>query len=181
MRSGLQAMLLVGAFAFVPAVQAVAQTQPQSPPAARQPPPGPGTGMGMGKGMGPGMGMGPGHCMGMSDVQLETLKRQLGVTSAQLPHWNAFAEAVRSNMRSMAQAMGHADPARTGQGQARSMPPAALPERIEWHERMMTGRLEALRSVKAPLLRLYGSFTPEQKAKADALMCAPHGMGAAPG
>lgn len=111
-----------------------------------------------------------GGCLAMSDERLETVKRELGITAAQMPRWNAFAEAVRSNARGMGRmgSMGH-----MGAGRAASQQ-ATLPQRLEMHERMMAQHLEALRRVKAPLLSLYDSLTPAQKAKADA-MCGPHG------
>ena len=112
-----------------------------------------------------------GGCLAMSDERLEAAKRDLGVTAAQTPRWNAFAEAVRENARGMGQMMGHMGPSG-----AAGQPDMTLPQRLDLHERMMTQRLDGLRRVKAALLPLYESFTPAQKAKADA-MCGHHGMG----
>jgi hypothetical protein len=117
-------------------------------------------------------GMHGGGCLAMSDERLEAVKRDLGVTSAQMPRWNAFADVVRSNAHEMGKmgsmgSMGHMGP-----GGAAPQHAMTLPQRLDMHERMMTEHLEALRRVKTPLLSFYDSLTPAQKAKADA-MCGP--------
>lgn len=140
----------------------------QPPAEQHQHPPAGGAGMsGM---MPPGMTHG-GVCFAMSDERLGALKRDLGITAGQTPRWNAFAEAVRTNAREMGPMTGGMGRMGAGGGHMASM---SLPQRLDLHERMMAQHLEALRRVKAPLLALYNSFTPDQKAKADA-MCG-HGQ-----
>jgi hypothetical protein len=46
-----------------------------------------------------------------------------------------------------------------------------LPERLQRHEQMMTAHLEALHKVIAAVSPLYDALTPDQKAKADRLLC----------
>lgn len=171
---GLLAMLLVGGSAAAAADQDPHQhgatPQAQAAPAA-QGAPGRSPGM-MGHGM---MDMGAMHCLAFSDQRLASLKAEFAVTGAQQPLWNAFVEAVRANVRSLSQGMAGMGMGQGPAGQSGSsmMASAPLPERLERHERMMTAHLDALRRVRTSLAPLYASFTAEQKAKADRLMCGP--------
>ena len=49
----------------------------------------------------------------------------------------------------------------------------SLPERLERHEAMMSGHLEALRKVRAALAPLYGALSPDQRARLDAMPAHP--------
>jgi hypothetical protein len=52
--------------------------------------------------------------------------------------------------------------------------PSTMPERMQWHDQMMSSRLEALKALRAAAVPLYNALSPEQKQTADALMM---GMG----
>ena len=125
---------------------------------------GPGGGM-MGGGMGRGPMMGMGGMMGDPTERIEGrlafLHAELGITEAQEPAWNAFAEAARNSAASMA-------------GMHRTMMaldgPPPLPERLELMEGMMTARLDAIRRMRAALDPLYEALTPEQRETANAIM-----------
>ena len=116
-------------------------------------------------GMG-GMSMMTGHVEG----RLAFLKTELKITDAQLPLWNAVADAIRANAKSMSEMMSGA---MTGGAQ----PSATLPEKLATREKMLTVHLEALRKLKAAVEPLYASFSDEQKKTADELLMGPMGMG----
>ncbi len=155
-----------------PAPQSIAPTPMPQPPAAA-PTPDPQQG-GMGSWM---MGMMGGTAstgmMGqmMAPARIEGriafLRTELGITAAQQPLWDAFAEALRSNARGMTGMMS------AMQGQMMSGQGAAgttLPQRIEAHEPMLAARLDALRKVGTALDPLYAAFDDAQKRTADQLL-----------
>ena len=113
--------------------------------------------------------------MGLSDERLAAVKAELNLTDAQLPLWNAFVEAVKANAQTMRQGMGMMMQGSGGSHGAQSgygmMMTGPLPERLQRHEQMMTAHLEALRKVIAAVSPLYDALTPDQKAKADRLLC----------
>jgi hypothetical protein len=153
----------------------------------------------MGGGM---MGMGAMSCAGMTADRLAALKGELALTRAQLPLWDAFADAAQGMGRGMGmqQGMGMSQgmPMQPGAGMKQGMPmqPGAgmqqgmgsgqpgmgmmgqagsLPERLDRQETMLTARLDAVHKMKAALTPLYAALTPEQKAKIDAAMCGSQG------
>jgi hypothetical protein len=143
--------------------------------AAQQPSPSPmmqGRNMPMMRGMEqsgamPMMGM-----MGMADHvegRIAFLKAELKITDAQLPQWNAYADALRSN----AQRMTNMRDMQSQSGQPNTM---SAPDRLERMEKMMTTMVEALRTTKTALGPLYAVLNDEQKKVADALLRGPMGM-----
>ena len=125
---------------------------------------------------GPGMQGGAGGMMGMMRMmaghvegRLAFLKTELKITDAQLPLWNAVAEAIRANAKSMSEIMSG--------GMMGGSQTAALPEKLALHEKMMTAHLEALRRLKTAVDPLYAALSPEQKKRADELAMGPMGMG----
>jgi hypothetical protein len=133
----------------------------------------------MGQGM---MGMSGMSCAGTTAPRLAALKADLALTPAQLPLWNAFADAAPSMGQGMGMqgaGMAQGMPMRQGAGmQAGAAQPGmmaqggSLPERLDRHEAILTAHLDALRKVKATLAPLYAALTPEQRAKVDAAsMC----------
>jgi len=110
--------------------------------------------------------MAPEHIEG----RLAFLETELGITEAQRPLWDTFADALRANARGMAAAMADMQ----GMMPAQS---AALPQRIELQERMLAARLDGLRQVNAALQPLYAALDDAQKRTADALvMVGPMGL-----
>jgi hypothetical protein len=116
-------------------------------------------------GMG-GMSMMAGHVEG----RLAFLKTELKITDAQLPLWNAVADAIRANAKSMSEMM-------SGGMMGSSQTTATLPEKLALREKMMTTHLEAFRRLKAAVDPLYAALSPEQKKSADELLIGPMGMG----
>jgi hypothetical protein len=109
-------------------------------------------------GMG-GISMMAGHVEG----RLAFLKTELKITDAQLPLWNAVADAIRANTKTMGGMMGGSQP-------------ATLPDKLALREKMMAAHLEALRKFKAAADPLYAALSDEQKKTADELLIGPMGM-----
>ena len=107
---------------------------------------------------GGGMEMMPGQHV---EGRVAYLKAELGITDAQLPKWNAFADAMRNGAKTMQSAMA----ANMGQGM-----PATAPARSDAMIAMMTARLEAMKSSAAASKALYAVLTDAQKKIADDLM-----------
>ena len=112
-----------------------------------------------------GMGMMAGHVEG----RLAFLKTELKITDAQLPLWNAVADAFRANAKSMGEMMSG--------GMMGSSQTATLPEKLALREKIMTGHLEALRKFKVAIDPLYAALSSEQKKTADELLMGPMEMG----
>ncbi len=144
-----------------------AETSP-TPPAANPAHPMTGAGRGpMGHGMMPrdadGMDMMPGqHIEGRLGFQ----KAELAITEAQLPQWNAFADAQRAAAKAIRAAM-----AATMQAGV----PVTAPARTDAMIAMITARLDAMKSIAAAQKALYAVLTDAQKQVADELMMS--GMG----
>ena len=99
--------------------------------------------------------------------RLAFLKTELKITDAQLPLWNAVADAIRANAKGMG-AM--------AQEMMGNMKAATLPDKLATREKLLTARLEALRKLKAAVDPLYAVFNDEQKKTADELLMGPMGM-----
>jgi hypothetical protein len=99
--------------------------------------------------------------------RLAFLKTELKITDAQLPLWNALADAIRANAKTMGDMPG---------GMMGGAQPATLPDKLAVREKMMTAHLEALRKFKAAVDPLYAALSDEQKKTADELLTGPMGM-----
>lgn len=170
-RKTFASLALILALAAVPAI-----ADDQRPPAAPGPAAGmPGGGMGMGgAGDMPMMGMmqmmGPNGMRMMAEHvegRIAFLKAELKITAAQLPQWNALADAMRDNAKAMQGMMGPM----MGMGQD-----GTLPDRLAASEKQLTARLGAIRKLKAAADPLYTALSGEQKKTADEIMVSPMGM-----
>jgi len=110
-----------------------------------------------------GMAMMTGHVEG----RLAFLETELKITDAQLPLWNAVADAIRADAKTMG---GMAE------GMMGGMQTDTLPEKLAAREKIMTAHLEALRKFKAAVDPLYAALSDEQKKTADELLIGPMGM-----
>jgi hypothetical protein len=155
--------------------QGAKPAKPMTPPAGKQA----GPGMGMGNMMGGNMdhmmrmmqmmdGMMPrdgGRTAMMLGQHIEGRiafqKAELGITDAQLPQWNAFADAMRDGAKSMQAAM--------AANMASGMP-ATVPDRSDAMIAMMTARLESMKKSSAAGKALYAVLSDAQKKSADELM-----------
>ena len=104
---------------------------------------------------------------GHVEGRLAFLKTELKITDAQLPLWNAVADAIRANAKDMG-AM--------AEGMMGSAQAATLPDKLTTREKMLAARLEALRKLKAAVDPLYAALSDEQKKTADELIMGPMGM-----
>jgi hypothetical protein len=108
-------------------------------------------------------GMGPAGMMPLGHVegQIAFYKAELHITDAQLPQWNAFADALRGNAATLQAAM------QEGMQMSGS---AAAPEQMERRITMMSTQLDAMKAMLAVAKPLYAVLTDEQKKTADELM-----------
>lgn len=118
-------------------------------------------------------------CAGMSGMatidrvegRVAFLKAELRITDAQNAAWNAFADALRTNAKSL----GEVRASMMSQAGAAQQ---SLVDRLALQEKWLAARLEGTRAIKSALTNLVGTFSDEQKKTADELL-APHmGMGA---
>ncbi|MEY9494423.1 hypothetical protein ABIF33_003443 [Bradyrhizobium elkanii] len=115
-------------------------------------------------------------CAGMTGMatidriegRIAFLRTELKITDAQSPAWNAFADALRANAKSL------------GEVRSSMMQGGAtqhLTDRLTVQEKWLAARLEGTRAIKSALTNLVGTLSDDQKKTADELL-APHvGMG----
>ena len=116
--------------------------------------------MGMMRQSGGGMGM---ATIDRVEGRIAFLRAELKVTDAQNGAWNAFADALRANAKSLSEV------------RASMMAGAQqnLVDRLALQEKWLTARLEGTRAIKAALQNLVGTLSDDQKETADELL-APH-------
>lgn len=125
-------------------------------------------------------------CGGMGAKRLTALKGRLALTPAQLPLWDAFADARGAMGKGMGMHPGAHAPMATPSGTVAPKGTAmkhagmgmmaqagSLPERLDRHEAMLTAHLDGVRKEKAALSPLYAALTPDQTAKFDAATSCP--------
>lgn len=91
------------------------------------------------------------------------LKAELKITDAQLPQWNTFADALRSDARRRAEMLATMRQAGTSN---------AL-DRLDRTEKMLSAMVETVHSTKAAFGPLYAVLSDEQKKMADSLLREP--------
>ena len=118
-------------------------------------------------------------CGGMSGMatidrvegRIAFLKTELKITDAQSGAWNAFADSLRSNAKSLAEVRASMMP-------PQSPTPRSLIDRLALQEKWLAARLEGTRAIKSALTNLAGTLSDEQKKAADELLTPHMGMGA---
>jgi uncharacterized small protein (DUF1192 family) len=93
--------------------------------------------------------------------RIAVLKAELGITEAQQPQWNAFADALRAQAGKM-QPM-HAQMMQGGM-------PQTWPDRLTFMEHMLSAGLDAVKAMEEPVRALYAVLSPEQQNKANELV-----------
>jgi protein CpxP len=120
---------------------------------------------GRGPGPGPGMRGGGGPPMagmyGDPASYLDGLKARLGITSAQEPAWNAYADTVSGAATQMRAAH---------QSLYEAMGTATWQERRDMMNRMFESRQQAFDTVHTAAQKLLPSLTPEQQTTADGVL-----------
>ena len=119
-----------------------------------------------------GGGAGAGGGMGMATIdhvegRIAFLRAELKITDAQSAAWNAFADALRTNAKSLGEVRSS-----IMSGMAGSEQPS-LVERFALQEKWLSARLEGARAIKSPLVYLMAALSEDQKKLADELL-APH-------
>jgi hypothetical protein len=109
------------------------------------------------------MMMAPGMIQAFAEGKLAFLKSWLNITEAQSGTWTAFADVVRAQAKSLAEAQQKRMPT-PGQ------PELTLPQWIDLHLQTIDEHLAAMKKVKPALDALYQALTPEQRQKADQLI-----------
>jgi hypothetical protein len=196
MKSMTMATLLLAATSTLALAQSPADheahhPQQSAPPAAAQPgPPQTQQGIGSSQGMMGGSGMmnmmsgnmmqmmGSRQC-GMGGLgtidrvegRIAFLRTELKITDKQSAAWNAFADTLRNNAKSLgevrASMMSQAETAQQ-----------SLVDRLTLQEKWLAARLEGARAMKSALINLTGTLSDDQRKTADQLL-APHmGMNA---
>jgi len=118
--------------------------------------------------------MGPGMtAIDRIEGRIAFLRAELNITEAQASAWNAFADAMRTNAKKLAEVrasmMARLD---AGQQQAPTMA-----ERLDQQERSLLARLEGTRALKSAVTNLYGTLSEDQKKTANELLAPQMGMG----
>lgn len=137
-------------------------------------------GAGYGRGLG---GMGPWMMGGMwgasgydedsavefVDGRLAFIKAELKITNNQTAEWNAFADAVRANAKTIN--------ARIRPFYSSDWATKPLPQRLDDQEKVLEARLEAFKRTSAAVKPLYVSLDDAQKKVADVILLGPMGGG----
>jgi len=115
---------------------------------------------------------GPGGGVGMATIdrvegRIAFLRAELKITDAQNAAWNAFADALRANARSLGEIRSSIMSGMAGSAQP------SLVERFALQEKWLAARLEGVRAIKSPLVYLMAALSDDQKKVADELL-APH-------
>jgi hypothetical protein len=109
-----------------------------------------------------------GGMAGHVEGRIAFYKTELKITDAEMPLWNAVADAMRASAKDTAAMM--------PMMQSMMQPSGTVPEKLAAREKAMTAHLEALRKLKAAVEPLYAALSDDQKKTADQLMVGPMGM-----
>ncbi|MBR0914601.1 Spy/CpxP family protein refolding chaperone [Bradyrhizobium japonicum] len=119
-----------------------------------------------------GDGMGGMETIDRVEGRIAFLRTELKITEAQTSAWNAFADALRTNAKTIGAMRGSMMMPQQGTGSP------DLVEKLSLQEKWLAARLDGTRAMKSALSNLAGTFSEEQKKTADELL-APH-MGMMP-
>ena len=109
------------------------------------------------------MGMDMMSAGGSSHIEgrIAFLKAELKITDAQLPQWNAFADALRSSMTALHAAM---------QSMMQANGRATAPDQMERQVAVLSSHLDSAKAGLAAVKPLYAALSDEQKKTADELV-----------
>ena len=94
--------------------------------------------------------------------QLAYFRAEMRITDAQLPPWNAFADAVRAQSVKLREI--------TQQTMGGTTGPGTAPQQLERRTAFLTADLEATRAISASAAPLYAALSEEQRRTADELI-----------
>ena len=95
------------------------------------------------------------------------LRTELNITDAQNGVWNAFADALRANAKSLSEVRSSMVAGMAGPSQQ------SMVDRLALQEKWLAARLEGTRAIKSALTNLVATLSDDQKKTADELL-APH-------
>ena len=98
------------------------------------------------------------------DGRVTKLKSDLKIGATQEQQWNALADALRADARSMGDMM---TMMQSGMMSSEGGSHLTALDRLETHDRMLNARLESLRRLKAALPPLYSALDERQKQVID--------------
>ena len=101
------------------------------------------------------------------------LRAELNITEAQASAWNAFADAMRTNAKKLAEVRASMMP----QPDAGQQKAPTMAERLDQQERWLLAQLEGTRALKSAVTNLYGTLSEDQKKTANELLAPQMGMG----
>ena len=118
--------------------------------------------------------MGPGMtAIDRIEGRIAFLRAELNITEAQASAWNAFADAMRTNAKKLAEVRASMM-ARPDAAQQQAL---TMSERLDQQERWLVARLEGPRALKSAVTNLYGTLSEDQKKIANELLAPQMGMG----
>jgi hypothetical protein len=118
----------------------------------------------IGRAQGSECGMGGMGTIDHVEGRIAFLRAELKITDSQSAAWSAFADALRTNAKSLAEVRA---------SMIAETSPQTLVDRLTLQEKWLAARLEGTRAIKSALTNLVGTFSDEQKKTADELL-APH-------
>ncbi|SFM56715.1 LTXXQ motif family protein [Bradyrhizobium sp. Rc3b] len=98
------------------------------------------------------------------------LRTELKITDSQASAWNAFADALRINAKTLGEMRDSMMMAQQSTGSP------DLVQKLTLQEKWLAARLEGTRAMKSALANLVGSFSDEQKKAADEVLAPQMGM-----
>ncbi len=113
-----------------------------------------------------GCGMGGMGTIDRVEGRIAFLRAELKITDAQSAAWNALADALRNNAKSLGEV-------RASMMSQTGAAPQGLVDRLTLQEKWLAARLEGTRAIKSALTNLVGTLSDDQKKTADELL-APH-------
>ncbi len=116
-----------------------------------------------------GDGMGGVETIDHVEGRIAFLRTELKITDAQQSAWNAFADTLRTNAKTLG------DMRSTMMSQQSAGSPE-LVEKLALQEKWLAARLEGTRAMKSALSNLVATFSDEQKKTADELLAPQMGM-----
>ena len=102
---------------------------------------------------------GPADVTERLEGRIAFLKTELQINDGQVADWNILADALRSSRQHLLEAR-----------KMLNMDDKAGIDRLDHYERHLSERLEAIKSARAALTRLYASLSESQKQTADAIL-----------
>lgn len=104
----------------------------------------------------------PAAPLGRVEGRIAFIRAELGVTDAQAPAFDQFAQALRTARGHLTEAGQALSASQNGQ--------SGSPSRLEAYEHHLSMRLDSLRGVRESYQRLYATLSPAQKQTADELV-----------